>query len=485
MSDAFRFSQNVDDIDEDDEIFDNLFVNENGLSRAGTLYGMFLNSIGFNEFGLGLSPSESTDLFLKNINVKDLRNNPMEVVRLKSQKGPFNDVVDIKRIVNVDGFYKGTSYSDAQYTLSKLLDDRLWTARGKTFITDEMMNWIADKRNKIHLSPLGCNNDLMLHQTKGIMAIRIDNVKNIKIDGFINIERLHNLGEFGENVCGKYHNSDNGGHLNQVYPLQIGYTGNEVHGISFIGSEGVIMENAKIMINNLMSARSNVYGLQFYPNSNIRIRSNVDININNIHAGAYLTGKDLIQLKSQIVPNTVPRVCLVDIWSNNNENDKIQSVEFIGDNININSECVTYYSSCSFEYFKIDESYSYLDVLNEDYIKEKGINNVNCVFDVDKKSVLSTLSATSEYDMKSLDLLKQSQKQLNKQMNKEINIQNMDNMDGDKNKWIVYCIIILIVFIASMAKCMYYSSQKRNKKRDEKQRNFHSDSNEKSPLIQS
>ena len=54
---------------------------------------------------------------------------------------------------------------------------------------------------------------------------------------------------------------------------------------------------------------------------------------------------------------------------NNKEN-----VEFIGDNININSECVTYYDSCLFEYYEIDNSYSYDDILNEEYVPDKDIN---------------------------------------------------------------------------------------------------------------
>ena len=162
---------------------------------------------------------------------------------MKGQHGPFGDIIDIKRILNLDGMYKGNSYSNAQFTLNKLLDDRLWSVRGNTFITDEMMQWVADKRVEIHLNPLGCNNDLMLYQTKGIMALRIDNVQNIKIDGYINIERLHNLGEFGENMaCGKYYSNKNGGHLQQVYPLQIGYNCNEV--MDIVCTEGY-MDNAK------------------------------------------------------------------------------------------------------------------------------------------------------------------------------------------------------------------------------------------------
>ena len=61
------------------------------------------------------------------------------------------------------------------------------------------------------------NSDAMQHMTKGIYGMMIDNVKNIIIWG--NSEE--------DTICG-----ETGGHKQQSYPLQIGYTANEVHGIS-------------------------------------------------------------------------------------------------------------------------------------------------------------------------------------------------------------------------------------------------------------
>jgi len=352
--------------------------------------------------------------------------------------GPFNELFDIKRVVDADGTYKGTTYSNAQYLLNKLMDDRKWSVLGHTSLSEELNLWIADKRNPIHPAPLQCNSDIMMQQNKGIIGIRIDNVRNIKIDGFINIERLHNLGEFGETVCGKYYDSNNGGHKHQIYPLQIGYTGNEVHGIAFYGdSQGVIMQNASIKINNLLSARSNVFGIQFHSESNIQIEDNVNININNIHAGAYLSGKDTLTLKTQIIPNTVPRVCLFDIWQN-------AAVQFVGDNINIQSECVTSYTSCSFGYWQIDQKYNYDDVLNVEYITN--VNNKNCAFDVEKENVLTTLSKTSKYHSRSLDLLR------SQSLNKEIEV-HQDTVSGHYLSYFGLCVaaflipIIIVLFI--------------------------------------
>jgi len=472
MDEAFEYIINNEEEGEMDT--NNMFINSDGLPRSGTLYGIFLNSIGFNTFGLGQSPGISSDLFLKNILIKDLRNNPMEVVHLKLQQGPFGDLVDIKSVVGADGIYSGTAYSNAQYALNKLIDDRAWSVLGHTFITDEMNEWISDKRNSIHLQPLKCNSDAMNHQVKGITGIRIDNVHNVKVEGFINIERLHNLGNFGASQCGKYKDST-GGHKYQQYPLQVGYTGNEVHGISLIGSHGMIAEDASIKIDNLLSARGSVFGLQFYPNSNVLINDGVTVNIDNIHAGAYLTGKELLQLKMQIVPNVVPRSCLFDIWEN--KGDEMRSVEFVGDNIEITSQCVTSYTDCSFPFWKIDEDYGYDDVLNADYIGDRDVDNTQCVFEdfdlmaMDTSSnVLSALSEYSDYDLDTLQLLTRQQ----------LFSHNIDINERNKHGNYGYLLLVsfFLVLIALIVKYFYFADRSRDKIKANDNLN-----NEESPLI--
>merc|ERR1712228_85515 len=110
------------------------------------------------------------------------------------------------------------------------------------------------------------------------------------------------------------------------------------------------------------------------------------------------------------------RSCLFDIWQNKEDENGLKSVEFVGDNIEITSQCVTSYTDCSFPFWKIDNEYTYDDVLNADYIKDKDVDNTNCVFDgIDLMSldtasnVLSALSEFSEYDIETLHLLKKQQ----------------------------------------------------------------------------
>eukprot|EP01084_Bolivina_argentea_P259295 437478_1 len=376
MDEAFSFSYNIDDISEHDDIYDNLFVNNDGLPHGATLYGMFLNSEGASVFGLGLSPGHSYNAVLRNINIRQLRSNPMEMVRSRT-KGPFNDLMDIMGVMEVDEdtnepYYVGTSYSNAQYAFSHLIDKTEWSLLGHTTVNEKIDKWIWNKKTKFQ-SNYGCNSDLMIHLTKGIFGLRIDNVINVTIDGYINIENVHNIGEFGEMIkCGSYFSAKNGGHRNQQYPAQIGYTGNQIHGITFIGSVGSVTKNAKIYINDLISARGDVFGMRFYEKNDINIESGVHIVINNVHSGAYLNKHDINVLNMQqngSVPNTIPRSCVVDVWLKDN------NIRF-EEEVNIESNCVSQFEQCSFRYSEIDSDYDKgNEILNRDYMEYMKINN--------------------------------------------------------------------------------------------------------------
>ena len=167
MDQAFEFSYNVDEVSVDDEIYNNLFTNLDGLPHGGTLYGMFFNSEGASVFGLGLSPGKSTGLTLRNINIHGLRSNPMETVRAQLQRGPFNDLLDMERIISYTDSeekkgnmkYHGTSYSNAQYAIAKLVPDTWWSVLGHTFINRQVDNWIAVNK-KLH-TRFKCNSDIM------------------------------------------------------------------------------------------------------------------------------------------------------------------------------------------------------------------------------------------------------------------------------------------------------------------------------------
>ena len=85
-------------------------------------------------------------------------------VRAQLQRGPFNDLLDMKRVMEHDvrsgeWKYVGTSYSNAQYAVSELVPDSWWSTLGHTFINKQIKNWISgDRRLKTKFK---CNSDIM------------------------------------------------------------------------------------------------------------------------------------------------------------------------------------------------------------------------------------------------------------------------------------------------------------------------------------
>ena len=110
---------------------------------------------------------------------------------------------------------------------------------------------------------------------------------------------LQNVRQLGSYVCGNYESEKDGGHRNRNYPLQHGYTGTEVHAISFAGSKRTV-NNVKI--ENVASGCGDVYCTQLFPDNKIEIGH---IEINDLHAGAYLYGGELPE--EDPMPNKIPR----------------------------------------------------------------------------------------------------------------------------------------------------------------------------------
>ena len=162
--------------------------------------------------------------------------------------------------------YVGSAYSDAQAAINVLTND--WGILGHSLVTNKVSNWIFEGGDNYALSesdPIYCNSDVMLHVTKGIFGLRIDSVENVNIND-VKISNLHNLGFLGNDICGEYWKSSNGGHHNQNYPLQTGYTGTEVHAMSMVKSTGSVNN---IVIDDIVSARGDAMGFQLFPGNEV------------------------------------------------------------------------------------------------------------------------------------------------------------------------------------------------------------------------
>jgi len=189
-----------------------------------------------------------------------------------------------------------------------------------------------------------CNNDIMLHVTKGIFGLRIDSVDTFQIDN-VEIEDLQNIGYYGSEVCGHYSSENDGGHRNQRAPMQFGYTGTEVHAVSVINSKGTI---DNLSINRIISARGDAAGLRLYPGNELILGT---ITISDIHAGAYAKSTDTFLTDEDHLPNKLPRACGIDHWTYSDDDDVTLALNSITyDESKISVSCLTYMVGCSWDY---------------------------------------------------------------------------------------------------------------------------------------
>ncbi len=104
--------------------------------------------------------------------------------------------------------------------------------------------------------------------------------------------------------------AQNGGNKQQIYPLQIGYSDNEVHGISVSDAQGIISANTEIDTNNLLSQRGSVWFAVLITPILLWGLPIMCESILIISTPGLFDWERFCGLKMQIIPNTVPRVCL-------------------------------------------------------------------------------------------------------------------------------------------------------------------------------
>ena len=94
----------------------------------------------------------------------------------------------------------GSAYTDVQFAMNRLATD--WGVLGHSVLGDDVIDWIEQGK------PMGtprmiCNGDIMLHVTKGVFGLRIDNVLNVELNN-VEIDDLQNIAELGSYICGNY-----------------------------------------------------------------------------------------------------------------------------------------------------------------------------------------------------------------------------------------------------------------------------------------
>merc|ERR1712087_800786 len=304
-----------------------VFENKNGLPSSSTAYGIFVNSYGASVFAISGAPGFSDGLSVENLHIHGLYKDPWEVPRIVLTKGPFNDIMDFTRHSD-DGLrtpnskYVGSAYTDVQFAINKLATD--WGVLGHSVLGDDVIDWIEKGK------PMG--NPRMICNGDNVLNVDLNNVE---------IDDLQNIAELGSYICGNYDSTDNGGHRNQNFPLQRGFTGTEVHALSFVSSSGQL---DNVHIHNIVSARGDALAMQFFPGNQVQIGANVKIE--DIHAGAALS-KDVLGSLENSMPNKIPRACAITVWTWTDEEQEFydNEIEFV-DVDAVTARCMTTHTPC-------------------------------------------------------------------------------------------------------------------------------------------
>jgi hypothetical protein len=203
-----------------------------GNGADGNTYGIVLNvnGVAVNDFILNRSTSMigNQNIFLQDIKIYNIISNPNEWIALSSgpeleeayggkrQVGPAGDVLDINKITDADGLYKGNVLSDAQLIIAKAKNTDKNLSVGTVNIEEEVVSWAETKQN---LTTMMTDNsyyfvkggDSMGHSMKGNIGMFLSCGEKIELQN-VNIINVVNK---GDNV-GKSNNSARGGNANGI-----------------------------------------------------------------------------------------------------------------------------------------------------------------------------------------------------------------------------------------------------------------------------
>lgn len=299
------------------------FVNPSGISYNSVLEGIFLNKPRAKAFAYSYYSTEySNDFVISNIKIFGLNHKMRESLggdaQSLSSMNALTAYLDYSQAfknfdrnnisTNGDGYeYDGSILQDVIYAVEEWDNDN-W-AMLSVQVTS-VLDWVKGLKPLTELSfKTKCNSDVMAHSGKGILGLRLEGVKNGIVSN-IEIYDLYDYGEFGMKCSHTEFASA---------PIQIGFSGNMVQGISVTTSHDVQFYNIKI--HDLTSDYGHVYGFAAWTHNNITIAGNVQID--NINAGAK------IQQYAPVFsfPNLASEACayrVLSIWAD--EQDYLTNV---------------------------------------------------------------------------------------------------------------------------------------------------------------
>lgn len=292
------------------------FANPGGLPDGSAIYGILINCLGIavNEFGAclqnqsGHNKDGSNNIHIENVNIQDMVLKPREVVGLL---GKDNSVIQTdfsgsvmmvsglpwyenrfqpdRTFVDSDGkFDIQTATQVALFQFSTQHPASAHISKGAAKISPAIIDWVEKGTTSFPLDRTVRNIDIMAHIMKGVVGIRLENTKSLRLQK-IHLSNLHNMGNPGIQggvlqgyLDGTSASSTNkhGGHP-KSNDMEIGYTANETRGISLVGVTN--LETDGIILDHVFSQNGSVYGVDvMHTNECIRLQK---LAIQKIHAG--------------------------------------------------------------------------------------------------------------------------------------------------------------------------------------------------------
>eukprot|EP00483_Globobulimina_turgida_P004214 UN04223 len=120
--------------------------------------------------------------------------------------------------------------------------------------------------------------------------------------------------------CGGYTQFDDGGHMWQKSPMQVGFSGNTLQGIVVNAADNLKL--SEVNIYGLQSYTGDALGISVWPSVNLMI--NGEIHIDDIHSG-WLIPEQYDELTWESRPNRAPMACGILYMNEMNAFDSIQT----------------------------------------------------------------------------------------------------------------------------------------------------------------
>ena len=333
------------------DTYDASSTNSYGLPYGTALYGIFLSLPGANVFSVGNSDLKSTNAILKNIKIHGLRHRMHEYVRMQKATtfvvNPFNALLDMKAVMS-----DVTHFQSSEYVGNILIDayaalDYLSTSWGLLQMSNMgdkiLTKFILDVDElKTAYYDLKCNADVMTHSGKGTMGIRLDGISKFTLDN-IEIYNMYDFTSLGTDICGSYDGTrQSNGHFLQKVPMQQGFSGNMVHGIHIVNSDGELKD---INVHDIGSATGLAFGVSVYKKSDVVM--NGDLLTSNIIAG-FMVGQDTLDYNDR--PNQAPEACGILVYWSYDDGDEGYTGPTVSstdeDGLNIVNQCIRGHVGC-------------------------------------------------------------------------------------------------------------------------------------------